>query len=317
MSYVEVGARQLSVPAELCRYLASHRFYLDAGERCWIRARSPKNRLRRALEPLRRSRMLCPELLEACEERAVYRRPPKLALGEGRYRIVNYGDSLLLVPQEAADDSAGRQTFWSKIEDYHEHRDHAKQDHNAAHVSSWLAERILRERPVRILELGCGSGRNLHYLDRNHSGLELYGLDINRNAVAAGRRNLGDARNPAHLVVNSIYELNGLQDASFDVVFTSGVLMHVPHERVGGIVREMTRIARGAVVHFELHGPANDFDFHRYPRDYAALYRELGLAEGAEYEVFPRSDFRSRGTESFRHALLVARGPAREALPRT
>jgi hypothetical protein len=80
--------------------------------------------------------------------------------------------------------------------------------------------------------------------------------------------------------------------------------MHVPAPELEGVVREMHRIASHAVVHFELHGPSHTFDFHRYPRDYSAVYARLGLPV-ERYIVFPRSDFRS-STPSFQHALLVS-----------
>jgi hypothetical protein len=67
--------------------------------------------------------------------------------------------------------------------------------------------------------------------------------------------------------------------------------------------------ARLAVFHFELHGPAHSFDYHRYPRDYENLYRELNLGTRVTYEVFPTSDYRSQGLGHFNHALLVSRQP--------
>jgi len=85
--------------------------------------------------------------------------------------------------------------------------------------------------------------------------------------------------------------------------------MHVLHDRVEEIVAAANQVATRAVVHFELHGPAHDFDFHRYPRDYEGLYKKLGLPV-ERYEVFPVSDFRSTGVAPFHHALLVTAGPA-------
>jgi len=113
----------------------------------------------------------------------------------------------------------------------------------------------------------------------------------------------------ATVEVGSLYDLSGYADGSFDVVFTSGVLMHVPHDSVEATVREMHRLARRAVVHFELDGPSNSFDFHRYPRNYSALYQRLDMSVEVSYETFLPTDFRSMGTGSFSLALLVARKP--------
>jgi hypothetical protein len=84
------------------------------------------------------------------------------------------------------------------------------------------------------------------------------------------------------------------------------VLIHVPYDPVEEIITTAHRVAARAVVHFELHGPAPDFDFHGYPRDYGAVYSLLRLAADRD-EVFPENDFRSAGVAPFHPALLVAR----------
>lgn len=77
--------------------------------------------------------------------------------------------------------------------------------------------------------------------------------------------------------------------------------MHIPHDQVKNIIQEMTRISRGTILHYELHGPSHDFDFHRYPRDYSHLYRDQ---PETTYEIFESDDFKNAGTDSFHHALL-------------
>ena len=222
-------------------------------------------------------------------------------LGNGEYGIANYDVSYALLPIGASPEAASRQTFWSGVEDYHEHREHERQDPVAHRVSEWMADEVLAPLGRSFFELGCGAGRNLGALHRRLPEARLVGIDISRSAITQGTKHLPGA----DLRVQSLYELESFADASVEVVYTSGVLMHVPHDKVAGVVREMHRVARGAVVHFELHGPSHGFDFHRYPRDYAALYRELGLP--CEYEVFPSDDYRSTGLASFSHVLVVSK----------
>jgi SAM-dependent methyltransferase len=216
------------------------------------------------------------------------------AATEGTFRIANYEPSYYLMPATAHDE------FWSGIVGYHEHLPAPAQDAVAQRVSGWLARDVLGPAGESFLELGCGAGRNLIALHEVDEDLHLAGIDLNKAAVAHARRFLPSA----DVGTGSLYDVSGRPEASVDVVFTSGVLMHVPHDRVTGVVLEMHRIARRAVVHFELHGPSHDFDFHRYPRDYAELYSSLGLA--AQYEIFPHDDFRSRAVAPFHHSLLVA-----------
>jgi hypothetical protein len=223
-------------------------------------------------------------------------------LPEASLGIANYERFFLLMPVGEVADRVGREDSWRDIRDYHEHRAPEQQDESAQQVSEWLARDVLT--PLGgdggYLELGCGAGRNLLALSVAAPGAALRALDINEGAVAEARRTVPGAA----IEQGSLYELAGYADGSAEVVFTSGVLMHVPVAELDGVVREMHRIAARAVVHFELHGPSHPFDFHRYPRDYAAVYARLGLPV-ERYTVFPRGDFRS-STPSFQHALLVS-----------
>jgi SAM-dependent methyltransferase len=216
------------------------------------------------------------------------------AAAQGTFRIANYEPSYYLMPATAHD------KFWAGIVEYHEHLPAPEQDPVAKRVSDWLARDVLGRAGESFLELGCGAGRNLIALHEVDEGFALAGIDVNEPALAHARRFLPSAE----IESGSLYELGRKPEGSVDVVFTSGVLMHVPHDRVTGVVLEMHRIARRAVVHFELHGPSHDFDFHRYPRDYAELYSSLGVT--AEYEIFPHDDFRSKAVAPFHHSLLVA-----------
>jgi S-adenosylmethionine-diacylgycerolhomoserine-N-methlytransferase len=45
----------------------------------------------------------------------------------------------------------------------------------------------------RVLEIGCGTGRNLLRLARMHPGLSLYGLDISREMLKSATRNIARA----------------------------------------------------------------------------------------------------------------------------
>jgi SAM-dependent methyltransferase len=219
---------------------------------------------------------------------------------EGAYRVVNYDETVQLLPADETADSDSRGRAWASYSRYHEHLPIPEQDPRTNRISRWLAQEILSFEPRHALELGCGAGRNLYWLEKAQPGIGLRGIEINPHAAALARE-WGDVNE------GSIYELRHIPPKSIDVVFTSGVLMHVPSDRVESVIRSAHRIARKAVIHFELHGPSYSFDYHRYPRDYGHLYRRISLGTRVSYKVFPRWDFRSRTTQSFRHALLVSR----------
>jgi SAM-dependent methyltransferase len=182
-------------------------------------------------------------------------------------------------------------------------------------MSRWFAETVLLPLAAKrsILEVGCGAGRNLKALRDADPHVSLSGFDISPAAIANAKHHVPTA----DLKVGSLYDLSQHADGSFDVVFSSGVMMHVPHDEVEATIREMHRLARRAVVHFELHGPCHSFDFHRYPRDYGQLYGRMDLPADVAYDTFPPPDFRSTGIASpFAHSLLVAKKRCRRTAGR-
>jgi len=225
-------------------------------------------------------------------------------LAPGDYRIVNYEPQFLLMRSEGSDDAVDRTRFWATIENYHEHRPLESQESSASDVSRWLAEEVIAPlRPLRVLELGCGAGRNLAHITRAMPSVEVVGVEINPSAAARATTATG-----VTIHNRSLYEpLDDL--GTFDIVFTAGVLMHIPHESAEGVVRAMVNRASKAVIHFELHGDSHTIDFHHYPRDYRALFSRLGLA--SEYRVLGRKDPLNAGESVGQMALLTCRTEAR------
>lgn len=217
------------------------------------------------------------------------------------YHIVNY-KSLYLLPDDGEGDNANvsRQKSWKDIKEYHEHLRIQNQGASAVQCSKWLATLFNSHQIETVLEVGCGSGRNLHFIKSENPQIGVFGIDINETAVKIAKEQVADSEN---INVKSIYDLDDFADDSMDIVFTSGVLMHVPQDKIEYVIRQMHRISKKYVYHFELHGPEHHFDYHRYPRDYMSLYRRLNLNTELTYEVYPQGDFRTTGP-AYEHALL-------------
>ena len=99
---------------------------------------------------------------------------------------------------------------------------------------------------ARVLDLGCGDGSLLTYLNRER-GATGYGIEIDDAGVLASLRN-------GINVLQSDLEsgLAGFDDASFDCVILSQTLQAMRHtER---IVNEMLRVGREAIVTFPNFG---------------------------------------------------------------
>ena len=115
-------------------------------------------------------------------------------------------------------------------------------------IDIYLFDQLLKGRltpGMRVLDAGCGGGRNLVYLLR--SGYEVYAVD--QSGEAAGQaRSLASALAP-HLPADNFrvehVERMSFTGGSFDVVISSAVLHFArDEEHWQGMVREMWRVLR-------------------------------------------------------------------------
>ena len=115
-------------------------------------------------------------------------------------------------------------------------------------IDIYLFDQLLRGRiapGMRIVDAGCGGGRNLVYFFRN--GYDIFGVDEDPRAIASVRaiaRELA-ADLPETNFQNEPVEHMSFPDASADVVLSSAV-MHLAKddEQFAGMVRDMWRVLR-------------------------------------------------------------------------
>jgi SAM-dependent methyltransferase len=97
----------------------------------------------------------------------------------------------------------------------------------------------------RILDAGCGTGRNLLWLQRYAGEGEIYGIDISFQALQMSRQ-----RGPERLVQASVTDLP-FDDSSFDLVTSFDVLVQLPTSGADvQAIREMYRVLRPGGVGF-------------------------------------------------------------------
>lgn len=115
-------------------------------------------------------------------------------------------------------------------------------------IDIYLFDQLLKERirPTdRVLDAGCGSGRNLLYLMR--IGCRVSAVDTNSGAVAGVRElatELSTGLPPENFRVEPVENLS-FNDASFDVVLSCAVL-HFARDAAhfDAMVKEMWRVLR-------------------------------------------------------------------------
>src|ERR1700741_4730370 len=94
-------------------------------------------------------------------------------------------------------------------------------------IDIYLFDQLLKGRLVpgmRVLDAGCGTGRNLVYLLQ--SGFEVFGVDESSEALAQTRRlgtEVAPALRPDNFRVEPVEKM-AYPDGGFDVVLSSAVL---------------------------------------------------------------------------------------------
>ena len=113
-------------------------------------------------------------------------------------------------------------------------------------IDIYLFDQLLRGRfdnRARVLDAGCGDGRNVHYLLK--AGVECFGIDADAGAVQAVRRRAADlapAIPAANFVTGTIDHLPW-SDGAMSAVICSAVLHFSDDEaHFGRMVTEMWRV---------------------------------------------------------------------------
>ena len=104
-------------------------------------------------------------------------------------------------------------------------------DHDVSQNISVLLDAIEGEPPYRILDLGCGPGRDLSAFQA--LGHEAVGLDGAEPFVAMAREATGCE------VLHQDFIALTLPAAAFDGVFANAALFHVPSQEVARVLREL------------------------------------------------------------------------------
>ena len=190
------------------------------------------------------------------------------------------------------------QNFW---EDYSRYDSSGYEGHKDWR-RQYLAQKIVDTKPKSVLEVGCFGGYNLRHINRLDPSIELTGFDINKKALSYAKEKL-----PSINAVNgSLYELtNYFKDNSFDVVFTAGVLIHIPSLNNEGTsfiklaASNIAKVSSNFVFHAEHHGENytpmpnkahGNIMSMRYIHNFNDLYKDSGSIQ-IEQAPDPSSGF--------------------------
>lgn len=172
---------------------------------------------------------------------------------------------------------------------YWDHANDEARRSRTSRRSQWFAGLPVFAGAESVLELGCGAGRNLYFLQLRYPQLALYGVDISQDAVEHARRHVR-----GHFWVGDLYNAKQLLERiEVDVIFTMGVLIHLHPPALPELIAELRRHARRHLVFLEQVSEENEVvkgpawwrpslrvtgHYIQWSPDLPGILRDLGLS---------------------------------------
>ena len=121
-----------------------------------------------------------------------------------------------------------------------------------------LASEFGTDKPIKVLDVGCGHGDIHRHVTKTEVPVSLTGIDVAATVVEEARKMHPDVDYDVYDGVKLPYE-----DGQFDAAYTICVMHHVPPPQWAAFLAEMRRVVRkgGLVMVFE-HNPFNPLTRH-------------------------------------------------------
>ncbi|QHT68817.1 methyltransferase domain-containing protein [Rhodocytophaga rosea] len=158
----------------------------------------------------------------------------------------------------------------------------SQQEWDQFHLDTWgitkidMYQKFIGDLPkdARILEVGSNTGMQLAGL-RRMGFTQLYGIEIQPDAVELSKQ----YTHHTNIIVGSGLDIP-FKDNYFDLVFTSGVLIHISPDNLPIVMKEMVRCSRRYILGFEYYAAYVQSINYRgnegflWKADYAGLFRK-------------------------------------------
>lgn len=181
-----------------------------------------------------------------------------------------------------------------------------------------LVEKIGAFMPVsNALEIGCGYGPNLALLARRYPQTDWTGIDINHLSISEGQRLLAnEGLGNVKLVQGKADGLSQFPGKGFDIVFTDALLIFIGPDKINGLITEMFRVARRALVLVEWHCESQDKDpkgsgtYHYgcWKRNYVDLLQQFVPGERIRLTKIPGELWPVRDWQEFGYVIEILIG---------
>ena len=129
---------------------------------------------------------------------------------------------------------------------------------------------VRKYKPKNILEIGCGFGRNLEYLISGGVPVKsLTGTDFTGRLLQLAKSKLKNVS-----LIRADASKQPFPDASFNLAFTHGLLMHIPPAKINQAFSEIIRVSKKYILIYELVNFTNQYTFDH---DYVKLAKDYNL----------------------------------------
>lgn len=143
-------------------------------------------------------------------------------------------------------------------------------------------------RSIKILEVGCNIGVQLLYLYK--MGFKnLYGIEVNPEVIEIGK----SITKNINFIQGSALDIP-FKDNYFDLVFTSGVLIHISPKNIERVLREIHRCSGKYILGLEYfaekyteipyHGQRNLLWKTNFPKLYLNSFKDLKLIKERKFQ---------------------------------
>jgi SAM-dependent methyltransferase len=113
--------------------------------------------------------------------------------------------------------------------------------------------------PSKVLELGCGNGRNSNYLANN--GFEVDAVDFSKTAIAIAKENSSKLNNSVRYYCQSVFDFD-YSDKNYDFIYDSGCFHHIaPHRRPDFLSIILRALKSGGIFAMVCFAPGGGSDY--------------------------------------------------------
>ena len=116
-----------------------------------------------------------------------------------------------------------------------------------------ILEKIENIKPTTIIDIGCGYGRYLKYINNHFSDIELTGVDISYKQIEQATEYCKFNPNIKLMVIDG--KTLPLKNKSFDLTITLGCLSAIPYNRIAAFYKEIKRVTSTFGLFLECNKP--------------------------------------------------------------